>query len=125
MKDSHLIITNNKPTNQSVNQPNHLPGINQPINKSTNQSSPIQLNPTQPNPTQPPHRQGWRVDMEDSHTIITNVGGLEGHSFVAIYDGHGGALCAAYAGEHMMRHIMETEDFAAYAESTDKDTGVS
>lgn len=68
--------------------------------------------------------QGWRVDMEDSHTIITNVGGLEGHSFVAIYDGHGGALCAAYAGEHMMRHIMETEEFAAYAESAEKDTGL-
>ncbi|CAN0484826.1 unnamed protein product [Laminaria digitata] len=62
--------------------------------------------------------------MEDSHTIITNVAGLEGHSFVAIYDGHGGALCAAYAGEHMMQHIADTDEFAAYSESAEKDTGL-
>lgn len=63
--------------------------------------------------------------MEDSHTIISNVAGLEGHSFVAVYDGHGGALCAAYAAEHMMQHIMETKDFAEYSDSAEKDTGVS
>ncbi|CAM9604802.1 unnamed protein product, partial [Ectocarpus sp. 12 AP-2014] len=68
--------------------------------------------------------QGWRVDMEDSHTIVANVAGLEGHSFVAVFDGHGGALCAAYAGENMMRHVMETAEFAEYAESTEKDTTV-
>lgn len=63
--------------------------------------------------------------MEDSHTIIANVEGLEGHSFVAVYDGHGGALCAAYAGENMMRHIQETAEFAEYAEMAVKDTAVS
>eukprot|EP00903_Cladosiphon_okamuranus_P015406 g14229.t2 len=68
--------------------------------------------------------QGWRVDMEDSHTIIANVEGLEGHSFVAIYDGHGGESCAAYAGKNMMRHIRETPEFATYAEMTKKDTKV-
>lgn len=62
--------------------------------------------------------------MEDSHTIISNCAGLEGHSFVAVYDGHGGALCAAYAGENMMRHIMETAEFTAYAESSEKDVAV-
>lgn len=62
--------------------------------------------------------------MEDSHTIIANVVGLEGHSFVAVYDGHGGALCAAHAGENMMRHILETAEFAEYAEMAEKNTKV-
>lgn len=68
--------------------------------------------------------QGWRIEMEDSHTIIPDCAGLEGHSFVAVYDGHGGASCAKYAGESMMRHIMETSEFKAYAEATEKDTEV-
>lgn len=62
--------------------------------------------------------------MEDSHTIIADVEGLKGHSFVAVYDGHGGALCAAYAGKNMMRHIRETKEFAEYLEMAEKDTKV-
>ena len=68
--------------------------------------------------------QGWRVDMEDTHTIVANVDGLEGHSFVAVYDGHGGDACAKYAGDHMMRHIRETPQFNEYLESEEKDTKV-
>lgn len=66
--------------------------------------------------------QGWRVEMEDAHTIVSSCEGLEGHSFVAVYDGHAGSLCAEYAGTHMMRHITDTADYKAYAESTVKDT---
>lgn len=63
--------------------------------------------------------------MEDAHTIVTRCAGLDGHSFVAVYDGHGGALCAEYAGQNMMRHITETEEYKAYAEAPVKDTKVS
>eukprot|EP00752_Nemacystus_decipiens_P008686 g7753.t1 len=55
---------------------------------------------------------------------VSAMQGLEGHSFVAVYDGHGGALCAAYAGENMMRHIRETAEFAEYSEMAVKDTAV-
>ncbi|CAN0317745.1 unnamed protein product [Discosporangium mesarthrocarpum] len=65
-------------------------------------------------------QQGWRVDMEDAHTIVANVAGLQGHSFVAVYDGHGGGFCANYAGGNMMRHITETEAFKKYASLADK-----
>lgn len=61
--------------------------------------------------------QGWRVEMEDSHTIITNLEGLNGHSFVAVYDGHGGSLCAEYAGKNMMKFIQATQDYKKYASS--------
>jgi serine/threonine protein phosphatase PrpC len=40
--------------------------------------------------------------MEDSHTIATHIEGLHNHSFVAVYDGHGGSLCAIFAGKHML-----------------------
>jgi serine/threonine protein phosphatase PrpC len=58
--------------------------------------------------------QGWRVEMEDSHTIIVSIKGLPGHSFVAVYDGHGGSMCANYAGKEMMRFIQATPDYKAY-----------
>mmetsp|Transcript_20698 Transcript_20698/g.30628 ORF Transcript_20698/g.30628 Transcript_20698/m.30628 type:complete len:337 (+) Transcript_20698:139-1149(+) len=63
--------------------------------------------------------QGWRVEMEDSHTIIENVEGLKGHSFVAVYDGHGGSMCATYAGKEMMRFIVATQDFQTYLSQPD------
>lgn len=62
--------------------------------------------------------------MEDAHTIVTKVDRLEGHSFVAVFDGHGGDLCALYASENMLRHITETPQFNEYVESTTKDTKV-
>eukprot|EP00611_Tribonema_gayanum_P018313 TRINITY_DN31407_c0_g1_i1.p1 TRINITY_DN31407_c0_g1~~TRINITY_DN31407_c0_g1_i1.p1 ORF type:complete len:270 (-),score=82.06 TRINITY_DN31407_c0_g1_i1:45-854(-) len=58
--------------------------------------------------------QGWRVEMEDSHTIITAMPGLPNHSFVAVYDGHGGSMCATYAGKEMMRFLRATLDYELY-----------
>ena len=42
--------------------------------------------------------QGWRRDMEDSHTVIMELPELPDHSWVAVYDGHGGKLAAQLAG---------------------------
>lgn len=36
--------------------------------------------------------QGWRVQMEDSHTHIISLPDDPGTAFFAVYDGHGGKL---------------------------------
>ncbi len=50
--------------------------------------------------------QGWRVEMEDKHTIVADLkelqGLLAGHSFVAVYDGHGGNFSSTYAEDRML-----------------------
>ncbi|XP_041461693.1 probable protein phosphatase 2C T23F11.1 [Lytechinus variegatus] len=48
--------------------------------------------------------QGWRINMEDAHTMILSIDG-ENASFFAVYDGHGGAKVARYAGEHLHRKL--------------------
>jgi len=58
--------------------------------------------------------QGWRIEMEDQHTVETDVANLDNHSFVAVYDGHGGKRAAEYSGAHMLRHIQENKHFANY-----------
>jgi serine/threonine protein phosphatase PrpC len=42
--------------------------------------------------------QGWRRTMEDAHTVIGSLPELPDHSFVAVYDGHGGSVAAELAG---------------------------
>ncbi len=50
--------------------------------------------------------QGWRVEMEDKHTIVADLRELKGHlaglSFVAVYDGHGGNFSSNYAADRML-----------------------
>ncbi|CAM9290790.1 unnamed protein product [Chrysoparadoxa australica] len=65
--------------------------------------------------------QGWRVEMEDAHTIVTDIPGLTEHAFVAVYDGHGGSLSAKYAGQHMMDVLKATASFKAYVKGGGKD----
>lgn len=36
--------------------------------------------------------QGWRVQMEDSHTHILSLPDDPGTAFFAVYDGHGGKI---------------------------------
>jgi serine/threonine protein phosphatase PrpC len=38
--------------------------------------------------------QGWRNEMEDAHCEITKTSKIDGWSFFAIFDGHGGSLCS-------------------------------
>ncbi len=50
--------------------------------------------------------QGWRIEMEDKHTIIADLKDVQwplaGHSFVAVYDGHGGKFSSSYAEDRML-----------------------
>lgn len=62
--------------------------------------------------------------MEDTHTILDECEGLDKHSFVAVYDGHGGPVTAQYAGANMMKHITDTDEYKKYVEAPEKDTKV-
>lgn len=49
--------------------------------------------------------QGWRTDMEDCHTVLLSLPDDESTCFFAVYDGHGGAGVAQYAGTHLHQKI--------------------
>jgi protein phosphatase 2C family protein 2/3 len=49
--------------------------------------------------------------MEDAHTTLTSLEGEKHVSFFAVYDGHGGAYAAKYAGANVYLNVQETEEF--------------
>jgi serine/threonine protein phosphatase PrpC len=44
---------------------------------------------------------------------------LEGHSFIAVYDGHGGQYSAIYAGKHMADFVRRTVAYTEYKTTKD------
>jgi probable protein phosphatase 2C T23F11.1 len=51
--------------------------------------------------------QGWRINMEDAHAHILNLGPVDPEaSFFAVYDGHGGAKVAHFAGNNLHKKIL-------------------
>ncbi|CAG9819555.1 unnamed protein product [Phaedon cochleariae] len=55
--------------------------------------------------------QGWRVNMEDSHTHILSLPDSPGTAYFAVYDGHGGAKIAEYAGDHLHKYIINRSEY--------------
>ncbi|XP_034836660.1 probable protein phosphatase 2C T23F11.1 isoform X2 [Maniola hyperantus] len=55
--------------------------------------------------------QGWRVSMDDSHTQILSLPDDPGTAFFAVYDGHGGANIAEYAGKHLHKFITVRPEY--------------
>jgi len=55
--------------------------------------------------------QGWRVDMEDAHTHILSLPDDPQAAFFAVYDGHGGASVAKYAGKHLHKFITKRPEY--------------
>ncbi|WFC99108.1 protein-serine/threonine phosphatase [Malassezia yamatoensis] len=61
--------------------------------------------------------QGWRISMEDAHAAIlnlpddANVTPDQRVSFFAVYDGHGGANVARYAGRTLHGRLAELPEF--------------
>ena len=50
--------------------------------------------------------QGWRREMEDRHTCCTEIEGLPGHAFFAVYDGHGGDEAADLSEQRLLPTIL-------------------
>ncbi|KAI0044395.1 PP2C-domain-containing protein [Auriscalpium vulgare] len=58
--------------------------------------------------------QGWRISMEDAHTIDLQLDQTpDGNSFFAVYDGHGGASTARFAGENVHKRLVKEEAYRA------------
>lgn len=51
------------------------------------------------------------MHMEDSHTHILSLPDDPGTSFFAVYDGHGGAKVAEYAGKHLHKYITRRPEY--------------
>ncbi|KAJ8676333.1 hypothetical protein QAD02_012120 [Eretmocerus hayati] len=62
--------------------------------------------------------QGWRIKMEDCHVHILSLPDDPDAAFFAVYDGHGGAVMAQYAGKHLHEYITSQ---AAYKEGNIED----
>lgn len=55
--------------------------------------------------------QGWRTKMEDCHMHILSLPDDPGTAFFAVYDGHGGAAMAQYAGKHLHEYITKRREY--------------
>lgn len=56
--------------------------------------------------------QGWRVNMEDAHTHILSLTPEDpAASFFAVYDGHGGAKVAHYAGNNLHKKVLSQDSY--------------
>ncbi|EDW30116.1 GL22499 [Drosophila persimilis] len=55
--------------------------------------------------------QGWRTEMEDADTIILSLPEDPTASFFGVYDGHGGAAVAKFAGLHLHQFITKRREY--------------
>lgn len=56
--------------------------------------------------------QGWRVEMEDSHSAITSLpGDFKDWSFFAVFDGHCGSGVSMHCAQHLLPTIIQTDEF--------------
>ncbi|KAL5268790.1 hypothetical protein ACHWQZ_G002589 [Mnemiopsis leidyi] len=65
--------------------------------------------------------QGWRMTMEDAHTTVPNVPGLDSCSFFGVYDGHCGHTIAKYSSENLLNEFLKHSDLAELINSENKD----
>jgi serine/threonine protein phosphatase PrpC len=63
---------------------------------------------------------GWRVSMEDCHTLCGSIPitaqrmVLADHSLFAVYDGHGGNLTSAFAGGTFVKYLSRRPEMTQY-----------
>jgi serine/threonine protein phosphatase PrpC len=60
--------------------------------------------------------QGWRSDMEDQHLAL-DIGPKKDHTFVAVFDGHGGAGAAIFAAQNIVMEIERAPEWEEYHKS--------
>lgn len=53
--------------------------------------------------------QGWRLDMEDAHSAIIELGeSFDNVSFFAVFDGHAGSYTSKIASEELYKQVQKT-----------------
>ncbi|XP_039294648.1 probable protein phosphatase 2C T23F11.1 [Nilaparvata lugens] len=55
--------------------------------------------------------QGWRINMEDSHTHILSCPDDPQCAYFGVFDGHGGSTIAQYAGTNLHKYIMDRPEY--------------
>ncbi|CAG9762473.1 unnamed protein product [Ceutorhynchus assimilis] len=55
--------------------------------------------------------QGWRINMEDSHTHLLSMPDDPDTAFFGVYDGHGGAKISDFAGKHLHKFMVNREEY--------------
>ncbi|XP_039255459.1 protein phosphatase 1A-like [Styela clava] len=64
--------------------------------------------------------QGWRVDMEDSHSAKVGLPSLPQWSFFAVFDGHAGSKIAEYSSHHLIEHVLSHKKFENFINNGEK-----
>lgn len=67
--------------------------------------------------------QGWRVEMEDAHTILVSFDEnsvFRFWSFFAVFDGHAGSNISQYSSVHLPKYILENEKIVQIREQLTK-----
>ncbi|GET04053.1 phosphatase 2C-like domain-containing protein [Rhizophagus clarus] len=54
---------------------------------------------------------GWRLAMEDTHTVELTLNDNKGYSFFGVYDGHSGRETANYCCAHLHERIARDPEF--------------
>lgn len=68
--------------------------------------------------------QGWRVEMEDSHSAVIGLpGDFKDWSFFAVFDGHCGSIVSAHCAANLLPTIIETDEFKKIAPKTPEGEG--
>lgn len=56
--------------------------------------------------------QGWRINMEDAHSLLLKLDGSK-NAFFGVYDGHGGSSAAKFSGDHVPKRLASEEAYKA------------
>eukprot|EP00795_Rhopilema_esculentum_P000079 gene79-9691_t len=56
--------------------------------------------------------QGWRINMEDKHTVLLSLKEDKDAAFFAVFDGHGGSKVAHYCGEYLHKKIVSQKGYS-------------
>lgn len=54
--------------------------------------------------------QGFRMEMEDDHTIQLSLTKRANQAFFGVYDGHNGEICAHWSAQNLWKYIDNLED---------------
>lgn len=55
--------------------------------------------------------QGWRVSMEDAHSVILSIPEDRSAAYFGVFDGHGGSSISNYASRHLHKYIVSNPSY--------------